>query len=595
VVEHGRAVPRGELADVLWGDAPPATWEKALSVLVSKLRSLLAEAGIDGASALTAAFSCYTLELPAGTWVDVLAAEAAEREAEGFLAADKLAEATLAAELAESLAGSPFLPGDDGPWVEAKRRELAEVRTRALGVLAEASLKAGNPAGAVRWAELAVEAEPFRESGYRRLMEAHITAGNRAEALQVYERCRRLLADELGAYPSPETEAIYRDLLEAPAGRPATGTTHAVSTAGGSAYPMPHRMRPALIVGAVLIALVVIGAAIAVVATRGDGAGPPSAAELPQRIALVLPPASLGGDDSYIAPYLAALNQARAENGVQARSFTIDPALPGLQQSLRQNIGRFGLVLLAGPIVANRFVDVIGRHPHTRFVVMDPPITNNTPLYRAVTRDANADDVFFATGPTAYLAGYLSALMKTRSDPGQRQTVVSMIGSDPTTSQNEEAGFSAGVQAADPRVSVLVDYANDSSDQSVCERIANHQIAEGSTTVYADAGTDCSPGALSAAAAHHVWAIGSDSSVRGTGILASTVKRLGKATTSAIELYLAGDLSRLKHHHFDIGIERGAIALIDFSNAVPARIRTKLAQVSQQMMSTWKTYATPQN
>ena len=32
----------------------------------------------------------------------------------------------------------------------------------------------------------------------------------------MYERCRRLLADELGAYPSPETESIYRGLLEAP-------------------------------------------------------------------------------------------------------------------------------------------------------------------------------------------------------------------------------------------------------------------------------------------------------------------------------------------------------------------------------------------
>jgi sugar lactone lactonase YvrE len=30
----------------------------------------------------------------------------------------------------------------------------------------------------------------------------------------VYERCRQLLAEELGAYPSPETEAIYRHLLE---------------------------------------------------------------------------------------------------------------------------------------------------------------------------------------------------------------------------------------------------------------------------------------------------------------------------------------------------------------------------------------------
>ena len=44
-VERGRPVPRDELAAALWGEAPPATWDKALTVLVSKLRSLLTEAG----------------------------------------------------------------------------------------------------------------------------------------------------------------------------------------------------------------------------------------------------------------------------------------------------------------------------------------------------------------------------------------------------------------------------------------------------------------------------------------------------------------------------------------------------------------------
>jgi YVTN family beta-propeller protein len=47
-------------------------------------------------------------------------------------------------------------------------------------------------------------------------MDAHVGAGNRAEALRVYEQCRQLLAEELGAYPSPETDSAYRALLEAP-------------------------------------------------------------------------------------------------------------------------------------------------------------------------------------------------------------------------------------------------------------------------------------------------------------------------------------------------------------------------------------------
>src|SRR5262249_47824015 len=80
----------------------------------------------------------------------------------------------------------------------------------------------GDAAAAVKWSEQVVALEPFREAGYRRLMEAHAAAGNRAEALQVYERCRRLLAEELGAYPSPETDSIYRELLAVPAA-PAAG------------------------------------------------------------------------------------------------------------------------------------------------------------------------------------------------------------------------------------------------------------------------------------------------------------------------------------------------------------------------------------
>ena len=86
VAEQGRAVPRDELAEALWGDAPPATWDKALTVLVSKLRAVLSDGGIDGTGALTGAFGCYRLELPAGSWVDVV--EAATRGRRGRVGAD---------------------------------------------------------------------------------------------------------------------------------------------------------------------------------------------------------------------------------------------------------------------------------------------------------------------------------------------------------------------------------------------------------------------------------------------------------------------------------------------------------------------------
>ena len=221
VAEQGRPVPRDELAEALWGESPPASWDKALTVVVSKLRHLLLDIGLDGSTALTGAFGCYRLELPEGSWVDVTVATNAAHEAEEALAADDVEQAKTAAALAVSLAQGAFLPGEEGGWVEERRRELEHVRRRALNALADACLLAGDAAEAVQWAEQAIALAPYSETGYRRLMNAHTAAGNRAEALRVYERCRQLLADELGAYPSPETESIYRGLLEAPSARTA--------------------------------------------------------------------------------------------------------------------------------------------------------------------------------------------------------------------------------------------------------------------------------------------------------------------------------------------------------------------------------------
>ena len=220
VAEQARPVPRDELAEALWGEAVPATWEKALSVLVSKLRALLNECGVDGSQSLTTAFGCYKLTLPAGSWIDVAAADEAVAAADHALAEGDVDGALVNASTAAALARRTFLPGEDGRWVGERRAELREILVRTLECLAEANRLAGDPASAVRTAEELVMLEPFRDSGYRLLMQAQSAAGNDAEALRTYERCRTLLAEELGAFPSPETEAVYLEILRSSPRRP---------------------------------------------------------------------------------------------------------------------------------------------------------------------------------------------------------------------------------------------------------------------------------------------------------------------------------------------------------------------------------------
>jgi pentatricopeptide repeat protein len=108
-----------------------------------------------------------------------------------------------------------LLGAHDRPWLEEWRRRLDDVRLSGLECLAAASLGLGGPElpQAANCARQLIELAPFRETGYRILMEALERSGNVAEALRVYDQLRLTLHKELGIAPSPAVQAVYRRLL----------------------------------------------------------------------------------------------------------------------------------------------------------------------------------------------------------------------------------------------------------------------------------------------------------------------------------------------------------------------------------------------
>lgn len=207
-------VSRSALADALWTGRPPPSWDKGLSSIISKLRSLLERAGLDGGAALRASGGCYELHLPPDAWIDHEVAADAIHEAEAALRAGDPARAYGPSAVAHHIARRPFLPGEEGEWIEHRRGKLTSILIRALECRAEVYLWNGEYPLALEAARDVVGLEPFRELGYRLLMRAHAGAGNGAEALRVYERCRVLIADELGVSPSPETRAVHSEVLQ---------------------------------------------------------------------------------------------------------------------------------------------------------------------------------------------------------------------------------------------------------------------------------------------------------------------------------------------------------------------------------------------
>jgi DNA-binding SARP family transcriptional activator len=105
-----------------------------------------------------------------------------------------------------------LLPDWYDDWVEAEREGLRQLRLHTLEVLAREFSARGRHADAVQAALAALRLEPLRETAHRTLIEVHLAEGNWSEARRQFERCRRLLAEELGVEPSDVT----RRLCESP-------------------------------------------------------------------------------------------------------------------------------------------------------------------------------------------------------------------------------------------------------------------------------------------------------------------------------------------------------------------------------------------
>ncbi len=115
--------------------------------------------------------------------------------------------------------GDDLLPDWYEDWLLAERERFRQLRLHALEAICHRLTNVGRYALALEAGLAAVASEPLRESAQRQVIRVHLREGNAAEALRQYQGYARLLANELGARPSPSME----QLLEGCDGQPARG------------------------------------------------------------------------------------------------------------------------------------------------------------------------------------------------------------------------------------------------------------------------------------------------------------------------------------------------------------------------------------
>ena len=212
LLDAGQIVTTERLIDGLYGEDPPATATNALQAQVSRLRRSLPSGDIESHP------TGYRLAV---NWAEIDAHVFARLAADGrhALAGGDHPRASKLLREALQLWRGPALV--DAPLAEAEATRLDELRMTATEDLFEAELTDGDTANIVAELRQLIGRNPLRERPRALLMRALYAAGRQAEALEVFEEARTLLADELGTDPSPELAETHMAVLRsAPSVRP---------------------------------------------------------------------------------------------------------------------------------------------------------------------------------------------------------------------------------------------------------------------------------------------------------------------------------------------------------------------------------------
>jgi len=205
----GRDVAAAAVMQALWPEAEGDAAKRSFDVTLHRLRRLL---GRDDAVLLEAGKLALN---PGVVWVDAAAFERLAARAEEALRGGVRPPGLPVAELIDRalrLYRGPLLLSDDESWTQAARERL---RNRHLALVERAGdflERTERTEAALACYQRAVDLDPPAERIYQRIMRILYARGRRAEALEVYRRCREMLAATLGALPSSETEALHREV-----------------------------------------------------------------------------------------------------------------------------------------------------------------------------------------------------------------------------------------------------------------------------------------------------------------------------------------------------------------------------------------------
>jgi DNA-binding SARP family transcriptional activator/tetratricopeptide (TPR) repeat protein/transcriptional regulator with XRE-family HTH domain len=237
-LHHADGLHRDALVDLLWGEDPPPSAIAIVHSQISHLRRLLEpDRPTRGGRILVSEGAQYCLHPRVLSDADEFAARV--EQAEAVASAGDLTSACAAYAAALDLWRGEVLADLEVLRAHPAAVELGWRWASVITAYAEVALTAGSADRVVRPLRGLTVREPLNEKAHALLVRSLTATGQRAAALDLFERTRRRLVEELGASPGPElADAHLRALRET---APATPGASGSAAAAGGARDRPGR------------------------------------------------------------------------------------------------------------------------------------------------------------------------------------------------------------------------------------------------------------------------------------------------------------------------------------------------------------------
>ena len=215
LANRSRPVSQDHLMGWLWPESNLKKARWSLNSAIHGLRKLLG--GCPSSDAITYVLleeGYYRLSPEVRVATDVEEFDERYERGRGLERAGRSGEAALEYEEAVELYSDDYLLEDlYEDWTMVERERLTNAYVDMLDRLAAHYLEAGQLRESMRSCYRALEKDRCHEDSHRLLMRCYARLGQRGRALRQYRLCERVLGREYGTAPSPETRAMYRNLL----------------------------------------------------------------------------------------------------------------------------------------------------------------------------------------------------------------------------------------------------------------------------------------------------------------------------------------------------------------------------------------------